>query len=37
MSTAFFGGEGDESDEQHYIYGFMVCKVFPHDNVPHGP
>lgn len=24
----FFCG-GDESDEQHYIYDFMVCKVFP--------
>lgn len=32
----FFCG-GDESDEQHYICDFMVCKVFPHDNVPHGP
>lgn len=32
----FFCG-GDESDEQHYIYDFMVCKFFPHDNVPHGP
>lgn len=37
MSMGFFFCGGDESDEQHYIYDFMVCKVFPHDNVPHGP
>lgn len=33
----FLGGKGDESDERRYIYDFVACKVFPHDNAPHGP